>query len=190
MNNIDRGTFEMYWSYYRSIEDMLQLTNRYVAHVEKNKFAYSDEFAKIILLSCSEIDSLLKKLCECRNIEKRGNHYDMRAYAESLEPMKDTFFNSFCTNAGTMGYNSGIIVTPFENLDVNKKHAGLSWWDDYQKLKHNRLEHTEKGSLLNAATSIAAQYIIIRNLIDFLSKESGQEYVQKNNESVFWIPVI
>ena len=59
-----RMEFERYWSYYISIEIMFKKTNQYVSHSEKNQYTYSDEFAKIILLSCSEIDSLLKTVCK------------------------------------------------------------------------------------------------------------------------------
>ena len=51
--NIDRMTFEIYWSYYLSIEKMLVNTVQFVSPSEENENTYSDEFTKIILLSCS-----------------------------------------------------------------------------------------------------------------------------------------
>lgn len=82
---MERNTFEMHWSYYLSIEDMLQKTNQYLTYSANNQNTYSDEFTKVILLSCSEVDSLLKKLCEYKNISKKGKYYTMASYAIALQ---------------------------------------------------------------------------------------------------------
>ena len=70
---LDRTRFEYYWSYYLSIERMLEDTRRFVATSDENKNTYSDEFAKIILLSCSEIDSILKIICKLKGVEKKDS---------------------------------------------------------------------------------------------------------------------
>ena len=189
---MERGIFEMYWSYYLSLEDMYKLTSRYVAHAERNKLTYSDEFTKIILLSCSEIDSLLKVICECKNIAKAGKYYNMTSYAKALEcsEMSNFVLRSYSAHAGTMDYHSSVFATPFDMLDSNKKNGGLSWWEDYQKLKHNRLKYAEKGNLLNATNSMVALYILICGLGSFLDENQGGQYVQENYRSNLWIPVV
>lgn len=187
---MERMEFERYWSYYLSIESMLQKTSQYVSHSEKNQNTYSDEFAKIILLSCSEIDSLLKTVCKHKKIYSEEKYYNMLVYSKALIEVKDIKDFAFSTDPMTSINESSIIVFPFKGLDTKEKNAGLSWWSDYQKLKHNRLENAELGNLHNATCALTAHYIILRIMVDFLDEYSGKEYVKENNQSKFWIPVV
>jgi len=183
-----RNTFEMYWSYYLSIEEMFRRTSQYISHTEDNQHAYSDEFTKIILLSCSEVDSLLKLLCSCKGVSKKGKYYNMSMYADVLQNTKDIKEYAYCTQSSTVSH--GVIVFPFKEICTTKQYGGLSWWSDYQSLKHNRLLNAKKGNLFNATSAVVAQYLILRFLIDFLDEYSGKEYVKEHNCSKFWIPVV
>lgn len=187
---LDRNRFEYYWSYYLSVEKMLEDTRKYVAVSEENKDTYSDEFAKIILLSCSEIDSILKLICKLRNIQKEDNQYNMKVYIgvlNEIENIKEIAYSRYPT---TCINEELLIVRPFKTMDINKKYGGMDWWEAYQSLKHNRLENALKGNLNNAVTAVAAQYIIIRLLIDFLNEYDGMDYVKEHNVSEYFIPCI
>ena len=76
---LERNTFEMYWSYYLSIEKMMKNTSQYVTPSKQNSNTYSDEFMKIILLSCSEIDSILKVICKENGVVLDDKIYNMKA---------------------------------------------------------------------------------------------------------------
>ena len=78
---MDRNKFSLYWSYYKMIEEKLISTNQYVTHTNDNGKCYSDEFTSIILLSCSEIDSILKELLINLNISPKKKYYQMSDYA-------------------------------------------------------------------------------------------------------------
>lgn len=82
---MERSVFEMHWQYYLSIENMLVKTNQYVTHSNKNKNMYSDEFASIILLSCSELDSLFKQLCFNNGVESKSKYFKMKDYVEAIK---------------------------------------------------------------------------------------------------------
>jgi len=185
-----RMEFERYWSYYLSIEEMFKKTNQYVSHSNENQKTYSDEFAKIILLSCSEIDSLLKIVCKYKEIPNNGKNYNMVSYSKALIKVEEIHNWAFATSPMTSIKEFGIIVYPFKDLNTCKKHGGLSWWEDYQKLKHNRLSNAEVGNLYNASCSLVAHYMILRIMIDFLDEYSGKLYVIENNHSNFWSPVV
>ena len=176
---MERNTFEMYWRYYLSIEKMMNNTSQYVCPSEMNKKTYSDEFIKIILLSCSEIDSILKVICKENNILLEDRSYNMSVYAKTLLAQKDIKNMAYSPECATSSANSGIICYPFKDLDDKKVHAGLTWWRDYQKLKHNRLANAELGNLENAAYALTAHYILLRILMDMLSESSGREYVKE-----------
>ena len=53
-----------YWRYCLSIERNLEKTIDFVEVCYDNDSAYSYEYAKIILLACSEIDVICRLLCK------------------------------------------------------------------------------------------------------------------------------
>lgn len=177
--NLERNFFEMYWSYYLSIERMIKNTSRYVCPSKFNKNTYSDEFMKIILLSCSEIDSILKLICKENNVVLKDKEYNMSIYAKVLEKQANIRQQSFSPKCETSNMSDAFICVPFEMLDSHKRYAGLKWWEDYQKLKHNRLDNAEVGNLKNAVYAITAHYILLRTMMDLLPENSGKEYVKK-----------
>lgn len=187
---LDRTRFEYYWSYYLSIERMLEDTRRFVAASYENKNTYSDEFAKIILLSCSEIDSILKIICKLKGVEKKDSEYNMKLYVQVLSEFKNIREIAYSPDLSTYIDEKALIVYPFKEMDKHKKYGGLEWWSAYQALKHNRLESATSGNLYNAVSSVVAHYTLIRILIEFLHDYDGKEYVDKHNISEYFIPCI
>ena len=187
---LNRTRFEYYWSYYLSIERMLEDTRRFVAASYENKNTYSDEFAKIILLSCSEIDSILKIICKLKGVEKKDSEYNMKLYVQVLSEFKNIREIAYSPDLSTYIDEKALIVYPFKEMDKHKKYGGLEWWSAYQALKHNRLESATSGNLYNAVSSVVAHYTLIRILIEFLHDYDGKEYVDKHNISEYFIPCI
>jgi len=178
----------MHWQYYLSIENMLVKTNQYVTHSDKNKNIYSDEFSSILLLSCSELDSLFKQLCINNGIQSKGKYFNMEDYAQVIEK---NFSNDFGLATGTRTINDdNIDIFPFKNIDAAKPYANLKWWKDYQSIKHDRIKNVTKGNLINVVNSVAAQYLILRNSIEFIDESNGQDYLRKNYWSEYWIPIV
>ena len=176
---MERSTFEMYWRYYLSIEKMMKNTSQYVCPSKQNKNTYSDEFMKIILLSCSEIDSILKVICKENNVILKDKDYNMYEYAKVLETQDDIKGWAFSPVCDTSSRDKSFVCFPFKNLDSQKPYAGLSWWEAYQKLKHNRVENAIIGNLENAVYAITAHFVLLRLLTDLLTERSSREYVQK-----------
>lgn len=185
---MQRDLFEMHWQYYLSIEKMLLETNQYVTHVEKNKDTFSDEFTSIILLSCSELDSLFKQLCTNLGIKSKGKHFTMKDYAPILKKYESKEFG-LATRIRTLNEN-GIHVFPFEGIDPTKPGANLGWWKDYQLIKHDRIKNITQGNLFNAVSTVATHFYILRELIEFIDENQGKSYLQKNYWTDYWIPIL
>ena len=185
---MERSVFEMHWQYYLSIEKMLVNTNQYVTHTDKNKYVYSDEFSSILLLSCSELDSLFKQLCINRDIQNKRKYFNMEDYAQAIKISIDTDLG-LATGTRVINDNN-IIIFPFEHIDAAKPYANLKWWRDYQSIKHDRIKNVEKGNLLNVVNAVAAQFLILRSLIDFIDEANGKEYLMKHHLSDYWIPCV
>lgn len=187
---LERMRFEIYWSYYISVERMLKNTGQYVAPSMENHKTYSDEFAKIVLLSCSEIDSILKVLCKLNNIIHDEKKYNMNVYAEAISKISMVRELAYAPELYTSINEKTLVVIPFKELDNRKPNAGLKWWADYQRIKHNRIENAECGNLYNAVSAVAAHYILIRTLIEFLGNDGGRDYVSNHNRSEYLIPCV
>ena len=56
------------WNYYLSIENDLSKTSQYVEPMGQEN-VYSFEFARILVLACTEVESVFKQIC----FEKTGN---------------------------------------------------------------------------------------------------------------------
>lgn len=186
---LERNLFEMHWQYYLSIENMLVKTNQYVTHSDKNKYVYSDEFASIILLSGSEIDSLFKKLCINYGIQSINKYYKMTDYAQLFE--RKYLSNDWGLSTGILTiYDDSIITFPFNKIDATKPYGNLKWWKDYQSIKHDRIKNITKGNLLNAINLVAAQFILLRELLNFIDEYSRKEYLLEKCWTEYWIPCV
>lgn len=186
---MERNKFSMYWAYYKFIEDKLIATNQYVTHTKDNELCYSDEFISIILLSCSEIDSILKELLRNKSIPSKKKYYQMSDYASVLKDLTTESVETMSTSIDVYD-NNRVRVTPFEKIDSSRKYGDLIWWEDYQSIKHDRIHNIQKGNLINAVTVLAAHFLIIRLLIQFIPKDRGREYLYKETWSNYWIPTI
>lgn len=82
------------------------------------------------------------------------------------------------------------MIFPYENIDASKPYANLDWWKDYQSIKHDRIKNVSKGNLSNAVNSLAAYFIILMQLIEFIDESNGQDYLRKNYWPEYWIPCI
>lgn len=155
------------WSYYLSIEADFIQTAKYVAHSNDNMKTYSNEFTKIILLSCSEFDDLYKKLlAEKGYFPKSGKYFSAKDFDRIFEIDPSTKFSSFAA------FGNDLCFEPFKELDASQKHANLFWWKNYQLLKHNRSENYKKATLETAAHSLAAHHKLLRILISTLDVPS------------------
>jgi len=66
-----------HWDYFFAIERELWETTRYVELSQQNYSTYSIEFAKILMTSCAEIDSVAKLICTYlaeNNLLPTGSH--------------------------------------------------------------------------------------------------------------------
>ena len=187
---IDRVTFEVYWSYYCIIEKMFINTIQYVSPSITNKKTYSDEYAKIILLCGSEIDSILKLICKLKRIKPQGRDYSMNDYSLMIDNEEAIKLQSYCPECMTTTKEKFLVSSPFKDIKTGIQYSGLDWWKNYQSLKHNRMKNAKKGNLQTTVNLLTAHYILIRHLINYLGKNYGIDYVKKHNISNILIPCL
>lgn len=156
------------WNYYLSLEKDMSNTSRYVEPSgQENVFSF--EFAKILILTCTEVESIFKILCS--KLEPQTNASDISVYKRII---LEKYPNIIKAETNIDRLNKTII--PFSNWDNGK----LSWWGAYQEVKHNRGSFFEKATYLNAVTALSALYIIIF----YLSKETNIKFDNYKSEYI------
>lgn len=153
------------WNYYLSLEKDIENTSRYIEPSGQEN-VHSFEFAKLLVLSCTEIESVFKLIC----FEISGKQVgDMGKYKELIMGNYPQISDAEVTIK-----RWGKTLSPYAEWKTGR----LSWWDDYQSVKHSREGHFEKATYKNAATALAALYLSIFYLskithISFASAESN-----------------
>lgn len=141
------------WAFYLRLErDFIESLN-YVEFAPDNYATYSVEYEKQLLSICSEIDVLCKLLC--KEIEPSQSPGKIYEYAEIL-----------CGYSGLTAANlrfetTGQCFVPFDGWT---KSNSPTWWQAYNKVKHNRTEsdNYKKGNLENVFMALAGLYVLNR----------------------------
>lgn len=137
------------WNYYLSIEQDLSNTSRYI-EPDGQENVHSFEFAKLLILACTEIESVFKAICyEIKGEQVRG---DIATYKETILCRYPRIVET-TVSVTRLGKN----IEPFSDWP---EHS-LSWWSAYQNVKHNRGGHFSDATYINAATAVSALYILI-----------------------------
>jgi len=136
------------WNYYLSLEKDLDNTSRYIEPKgQENVFSF--EFAKLLVLSCTELESVMKLLCyECSG-EKKGNFGEYKKTILTYFP-KIVFAEVQITRLSKT-------IRPFADWDKGK----LFWWDAYGKIKHNREDNFKDATYQNVIYALSALYVSI-----------------------------
>lgn len=150
-----------HWNFFRLLERDLEECFHFVAPVTEHYGVYSDRFARIILMACSELENAV------RGFAKHTKH----------AVGKDSFWT--CLGAVVSKYPSfsemkikiprhNINLQPWSDYDPNDK-TRLDWWDfGYNKIKHDRLSHPKAPTMSRAINSVGALFVILMHYYKLL----------------------
>ncbi len=137
------------WNYYLSLESDISNTSRYI-EPSGQEDVYSFEFAKLLILACTEIESVFKTICfEVVGKQPEGN---ISKYKEIILGKYPKIVNASVT-VRRLSKN----IEPFQGWSTGP----LFWWSAYQEVKHSRGSHFNQATYKNAVYSIAALYVLI-----------------------------
>lgn len=151
------------WYYFKALASQLQNTTQYVEHdIDLNGQTFSNEFAKILMLSASEFEVICKSLCKESGISlswnanivsitngvlsvypKIGQTTVMTPYLESLKPLENWKVDKVLKN----------------NRLVNRV-VGIDWWEAHNNVKHDRGNYFKKATLNNCIYSMASLMVV------------------------------
>jgi hypothetical protein len=148
---ITRDAQSVHWNYFLALEQDLAGISRFVEFHEDNYDVYSIELAHLLLASASEIDVVLKSLCQRHGLRKqKPNIHD---YRKNIQKHQDRFIKERC-----MIPRYGLTLTPWKNWE-NESEQSPFWWQSYNNVKHNRSVCFAEASLKNVLNSMAALFI-------------------------------
>ena len=161
-----------FWSQYLLIEDDFLLTTKYVTLEEDNENAYSNEYAKILLETGSEVDVVCKELCKLNDV-KSNNIFD---YGKTIKKVFSGYGDVTIDIKLTHTRLQPWISWSGEDLDSPE------WWKAYNIIKHDRLGYDGKynnWTLANQKNTLNALAGLIQLecvLYSFLKEHDDKKY--------------
>lgn len=140
-----------YWNYYIVLEKKFLNTANYVEIDKRNYETFSIEYAHLLQSIGAELDNFFKEFCGFATTEKKN----ISNYATVILSTYPDIVNEKISVE-----DRDITLQPFKNWDVNRAAQSLSWWDDFDKIKHNRYGNIDKANLENVLNAMAALFLL------------------------------
>jgi len=137
-----------HWRYFLSLERELNDSLRYVEYTSAQRTVYSFEFARLLLISCSELDVVFKVACS--RVAQNAQADSIRQYFSCL----DAKYNLAAEKVRLDRYSE--VLVPFAGWD---KDTPPPWWTAQNKVKHRRHEHFDQATLGNALDALAGLFV-------------------------------
>ena len=112
------------WNYYLSLEQDISNTSRYI-EPDGQEDVHSFEFAKLLILACTEVESVFKAICF--KISGEQPPADIGKYKEMILGHYPKIIEASVT-VNRLGKE----IKPFQEWSKGP----LSWWGAYQEVKH------------------------------------------------------
>jgi len=140
----------MHWNYFIALERDIKNLSRYIEFDNENNEVFSIELVRILQIASSEIDVVLKLLCDKLNPRKK--HKNINDY-------KNEIIKSLPVLIDEVIYASRYSrsFTPWINW---KNGSNPIWWKAYNNVKHQRDIHFKDANLKNTLNAVAALYVI------------------------------
>jgi hypothetical protein len=134
-----------HWRYYLLLEAEFETALRYIEPDPSNMETFSLEFARQILATCAQFETVAKLLCERRvpGSNPKGIK-GIRTTLLSWQPV---------TGWRTRFYPQNALLSPFSDWT---DEASPPWWLAYNKIKHEPAAYVQLATLGNALNSLAA----------------------------------
>jgi hypothetical protein len=159
-----------YWQYYLSIEKNLAKTTDYVEVNPDNDKTYSIEYAKIIMLTCSEIETICRLLCVEIDVTSGYNNPNKRG---SIDKYAKIILKKFpklvmCCLGNIRRHST---IFPFKDWQIAPVYKSPKWWTDCNSVKHSRHSSYNKATQSNAFYAVAGLLILNLYLYRLVANE-------------------
>ena len=146
---IQQGNSLNHWNYFLALESDIEAVSRFIEPCEDNYQTYSQELARVLIASASEIDVLLKGISEQINPAVRADN--IGRYETVIRASLPQVFD-FKLHIPRWGLE----LTPWIDWTANNPPL---WWTACNKVKHHRITEYKRANLKHALNSVGALFI-------------------------------
>lgn len=132
------------------LDDLFDVFN-VVAPYKENLSCFGNKIRNIIILACTEIDSMMKGILEKSKVKPQFKFYTTNDYIKLNVPLQLNEYTLSLSRVEELGD-----FKPFFKWNSNNPTGSLSWYLDYNNVKHDRESNFSKANLTNAIDSIMA----------------------------------
>lgn len=179
-----------HWEYYLALENDLINVEKFVTFDlgDNNLYStlsctdygnsqcFSNEFIKQYQSICSEIDVILKTICN--EINSKSTAENMCEYTTEILTIWPEITEQMVI------LNDAIKLQPFINWSITPP-SSPDWWSPYNKVKHNRISNYKKANLKNVLNSLAALYILEQYLARYIGVRDNVYDVPNDISKIF-----
>lgn len=153
---------------YYLLENDLKKIFEYVYPSSNNKDTYSHRIYELLLRASTEFESNSKSILKANGYSMSG-HLNITDYYKLNASSKLSDYEIKINIWDT----TPLIIKPFD--EWNTSHT-LTWYKEYNLVKHDRHENFQKANFLNLINAVGATFIILYSQFDF-------QAINQNNSS-------
>lgn len=127
-----------------------------IAPCKENMVCFGHKIRNILILACTEIDSIMKGILVKNDIKYHRNFYTTNDYIKLNKPLRLNEYSLSLTRFEDLGD-----FKPFYGWNAQNPTSSLSWYNDYNKVKHDRTNTFHLANLKNAIDSIMGLSIML-----------------------------
>lgn len=141
----------IHWNYFIALEQDLMKLSRFIEFSEENFDVYSIELAHLLLAASSEVDVVLKALCNL--IKPSKNHKNINDYKETVLTDISGLITDKCYIS-----RHGLEFQPWSSW-AGEENPG--WWQSHNNVKHTRNTHFNEANLKNTLDALTALSLVV-----------------------------
>jgi hypothetical protein len=144
-----------YLAAFQLLADDFRTAQQYVEPSDANLGTYSHRLYELLLRACTEFESVCKHLLLANGSRKPSADMNINDYKtlESELPLESK-------EVGILSWSPApAYVQPFKNWSTAA--PPLSWYSDYNRVKHDRQNEFSRAHLSNVRVAIAAQFVVL-----------------------------
>lgn len=148
-------TPNVYWRNFLMLCDDLEESFRYVQPSTQHLQVYSLRYYELLLRACTEFESLCKeKIVEFKLSTKAEDKMSIHDYSS----LNSHFENKPCKMGVGYYFEEPYFVYPLKEWE---KTGSLTWYGDYNKVKHNRAKKFRLANLENVLLAVGGLFILL-----------------------------
>lgn len=145
-------SIEQLKSFFYILNDIL----RTIYPATENLHVYGHNVRNLILVTCTEFETQMQGILKANNIPSLSNTYTTRDYVRLMDTL---YLKSYSIEL--KNYPNLQSFTPFKNWEKQNPTKSLTWYDSYNKLKHDRENQFSVGTIEVLLNSISACLIVL-----------------------------